>query len=93
MSRYSSTVINPEGTLLELSWGFDHALGYWYDIFDRDKGTEEHEQLVESWSSTLGFLPKQPGRTSNSRSVILEFLIKYDLSEEHRGAVGSDYPF
>ena len=93
MSRHIKTVINSEGVLLELAWGFDHALGYWYDIFDRDKGTEEHEQLVESWSSTLGFLPKQPGRMSNSRSVILEFLIKYDLPEEHRSMVGLDYPF
>jgi len=93
MSRYTSTIINNTGTLLELAWGFDHALGYWYDIFDRDKGTEECEQLVESWSSSLGFLPKQPGRASNSRSVILEFLIKYDLPEEHRSMVGLDYPF
>jgi hypothetical protein len=93
MSRHTKTIINSEGTLLELAWGFDHALGYWYDVFQPDRGTEEYEQLIEGWSSYLGFthLPKKPA--FRSRSIMLEFLIKYDLPEEHQSMVGLDYPF
>ena len=91
MSRYVQSVINEDGELRELAWGFDHTLGYWYDIHDPDKN--ENGGLVEEWSSALGYTPKKRGKSGTSRSSMLEFLIKYDLPEEHRSMVGLDYPF
>ena len=90
MSRHSQTIINESGQPLQLCWGYDHALGYWYDISNMT--IEENDGLIEEWSSTVGFLPKKQGRDAKSRSVMLEFLIKYNLSEEHKSLVGMDMP-
>jgi hypothetical protein len=41
------------------------------------------ETIIEEWSSTIN---------GGSRAPILEFLIKYNLSEEHRSLVALDMP-
>jgi hypothetical protein len=90
MSRYNKSVINEDGQLRELNWGFDHALGYYYDI--TDPTIEEKHGVIEEWSSTLGYTGKHPGKDGKSRSTMLEFLIKYDLPEEQKSLVGMDMP-
>ena len=91
MSRFSQMVVNKKGEPLELAWGFDHVLGYWYDI--HDPLMNEDSCIIEEWSSSLGYTFKNDIKGDKSRSNMLEFLIKYDLPEEHRSAVGLDYPF
>jgi hypothetical protein len=91
MSRYTKTIINENNEVLELSWGFDNVLGYWYDI--QNPMITEDLDIVEEWSSSLGYTGKHQGKDGKSRSTMLEFLIKYDLPEEHRSAVGLDMQF
>jgi hypothetical protein len=85
MSRYSKKIHGTDKPLGEneitVSWGFDHALGYWYNI---EQFVDGEYQMIEEWSSTVN---------GGSRSKMLEFLIKYDCPEEHRSAVGLDMVF
>ena len=82
MSRYNSRMhgVTEDNVYVDLNWGFDHILGYWYDIIET---RNEKETVVEEWSSSMG----------GSRSKMLEFLIKYNLPEEHRSMVGLDMQF
>lgn len=83
MSRYNSRMhgVKGDNVYVDLNWGFDHALGYWYDIIE----TRDGEQTVmDEWSTTID---------GGSRSKMLEFLIKYNLPEEHRSMVGLDMQF
>jgi len=82
MSRHTKTIMNENNEVLELSWGFDNALGYWYHI--SNPMLTEDLDVVEEWSTALN---------GGSRSKMLEFLIKYDLPEEHKSAVGLDMQF
>ncbi len=82
MSRYSKTIINESGEVKELNWGFDHTLGYWYDI--SNPMLTEDMNIREEWSTAVN---------GGSRSTMLEFLIRYDLPEEHRSMVGLDMEF
>ena len=79
MSRYSKTYKTEERDII-IYWGFDHVLGYWYDIIETRNG---EEKVIEEWHSGMG----------GSRSKMLEFLIKYNLPDQHRSMVGLDMPF
>ena len=85
MSRYSKKIHGTDKPLgeneISIAWGFDHVLGYWYDI---EQFVDGKYQIIEEWSSTVN---------GGSRSKMLEFLIKYDCPEEHRSAVGLDMVF
>ena len=83
MSRYNSRMhgITKDKVYVDLNWGFDPVLGYWYDIIETRDG---EETVIEEWSSTTN---------GGSRSKMLEFLIKYNLPEEHRSMVGLDMQF
>ena len=82
MSRYNSRMhgVTEDNVYVDLNWGFDHVLGYWYDIIETRDG---EEKIIEEWHSGMG----------GSRSKMLEFLIKYNLPEEHRSMVGLDMQF
>jgi len=90
MSRYNKSVINEDGNLRELNWGFDNVLGYYYDV--TDPTIEENHGVIEEWSSAQGYTQNHKGKDGKSRSTMLEFLIKYDLSEEQRSLVALDMP-
>ena len=82
MSRYNLRMcgVKTDNVYVDLNWGFDHALGYWYEIIETKN---DEELIIEEWSSTID---------GGSRTPILEFLIKYNLSEEHRSLVALDMP-
>ena len=83
MSRYNSRMdgVTKDNLYVDLNWGFDPVLGYWYDIIETKDG---EEIIIEDWSS------KTHG---GSRSKMLEFLIKYNCPEEHRRMVALDMKF
>jgi|TARA_R110000822_G_C15027761_1_gene463870 hypothetical protein len=83
MSRYNSRMhgVKTDNLYVDISWGFDHVLGYWYDIIETKDG---EETIIEEWSTKLN---------GGSRGKMLEFLIKYNLSEEHRSMVALDMEF
>lgn len=83
MSRYSLRMhgVKSDNVWVDLNWGFDHALGYWYDIIETKNG---EETIIEEWSSVV---------SGGSRSVMLDFLIKYNLNENHRSLIALDLAF
>ena len=82
MSRYNSRMhgIAEDNLYVDLNWGFDHILGYWYDIIETRGG---EDTVIEEWHSGMG----------GSRSKMLDFLIKYNCPESHRSAVALDMQF
>jgi hypothetical protein len=86
MSRYSKKLHGTDKPFgqkdIIISWGFDHVLGYWYDIQEWNTIEAEYD-VIEEWNSGMG----------GSRSKMLEFLIKYNCPEEHRSMVGLDMVF
>lgn len=84
MSRYTLKRVNEEGTELEINYGFDHALGYWYDIWDHTRGDEDYECCIEQKSSYPSGL---------HRGDFLKFMIKHKVPIEHQTALFLDLPF
>jgi|TARA_R100000093_G_scaffold70944_1_gene45318 hypothetical protein len=84
MSRYSVKRVNKEGTELEINYGFDHALGYWYELWDHTLGDEDWQCCIEQKSS-------YPDRLHRGDFIV--FMNKYHLPDEHKTAVGLDLPF
>jgi len=65
MSRYIKEI--PGNKIL--AYGFDHALGYWYDISNKD----DNVVLLEEESSVL---------TGLRNRDFADILIKYDVDED-----------
>ena len=84
MSRYTVKRVNKEGTELEINYGFDHALGYWYELWDHTLGDEDWQCCIEQKSS-------YPDRLHRGDFIV--FMNKYHLPDEHKTAVGLDLPF
>jgi hypothetical protein len=68
----------------EFVYGFDHALGYFYEVWDNSLGEEESECLVEDKSYFLDRL---------SKSEMLETMTKYGARKSHIEKVALDLPF
>ena len=80
-SRMHGVETNEVHVHVDINWGFDQVLGYWYDIIETKNG---EETIIEDWSSTVD---------GGSRSTMLEFLIKYNCPEKHRSMVALDMAF
>ena len=85
MSRYSKE-IEMNGKPVQVNWGFDRVLGYWYDIIDPEQ--DELGGIIEERSSYGGSM-----NGPISRGEYLEFLYKIKAPEKHKSLVGLDYPF
>jgi hypothetical protein len=76
MSRYRKEKGN-----LTLSYGFDHALGYWYDITDSLLEEDDPKFLLEEKSSTLNKM---------KRSEFIQILREFNVNEDHIMGVAGD---
>lgn len=80
MSRYTKQKNN-----LTLNYGFDHALGYWYDIIDQSQTDEQgNPKLLEEKSTNIDGL---------KRGNFLEILINFDADKAHQFQVALDLTF
>jgi hypothetical protein len=80
MSRYTKTKDN-----LRLNYGFDHALGYWYDIIDTSiKDDEGNHPMIDEKSS---FINKM------NRGNFIEVLENFNVSEDQKMRIALDLPF
>ena len=75
MSRYTKIIKGDKGQDIRVSWGTDHALGYWYDIWDETAGDEDWQKMVEEESTTLSSL---------SKKKFMKFLRKVGAPGEHK---------
>ena len=76
MSRYRK-----EKGSLSLRYGFDHALGYWYDITDSTLEEDDPKFLIEEKSSTLDKM---------KRSEFISVLREFDADADHIMGVAGD---
>jgi len=79
MSRYTKEL--KDGRYI--AYGFDHALGYFFDLFGApDDDTDESEHLIEETSLF----------TKMSNGKMLELMDTFDLPESHMEMVAMDKP-
>lgn len=80
MSRY---VVNL-GDNKEFVYGFDHSLGYFYELWDNSLGEEDYERIVEDQSYFLNKL---------SKADMFLTMKKYHARKDHLEKVAIDLPF
>ena len=80
MSRYVVDL----GENKEFVYGWDHALGYFYELWDNSLGEEDHERIIEDKSYFLNKL---------SKDEMLEAMSKYKADEFHIMKMVLDTPF
>lgn len=79
MSRYSKELGN-----VKLIYGFDHALGYWYEKRDLTKQDNEFENdLIEEKDSFSGL----------RKAEMVEVMEEFKVPEEHIMKAAMDLPF
>ena len=66
-----------------VAYGYDHATGYFLDIFDKEKGDEENDYLVKQNCSTF---------TNMSNNEMIVFMGGYNINKEHIDFVVLDLP-
>jgi hypothetical protein len=83
MSRYIKQL---EDRKLSVAYGFDHALGYFFQVFDLDESNLEEEEsgVIVDESSLL---------TGMSNGDMYELMENYDVDAEHMAMVLLDLPF
>jgi hypothetical protein len=79
MSRYSIKKDNKQ-----LVYGFDHALGYFYDITDLNEPEDSPKHLIEEKSYFINGL---------SRNQFANILTEWGARETHMMALALDQPF
>ena len=80
MSRYKT-----QKDHLILNYGYDHALGYWYDIQDTSQPDEEgNPKLIDEQCSFINRM---------NRGYFLEILEKFETNKDHRMKVALDLTF
>ena len=79
MSRYQSQKDN-----LQIAYGYDHALGYWYDLWDTNQTESDGTPLhIEEGSSMRRM----------SRDAFASRLMEFPISPDHLHAIALDLPF
>jgi hypothetical protein len=79
MSRYSIKKENKK-----LVYGFDHALGYFYDITDLSEDEDSAKYLIEEKSYFINGL---------TRNEFANVLVEWGAKETHMMALALDQPF
>lgn len=80
MSRFSVKLEEQK----EFVYGFDHALGYFYEVWDHSLGDEEEDCLLEDKSYLFDHITK---------NEMTEVMTKYKANKDHIQKVALDLPF
>jgi hypothetical protein len=80
MSRYVVDL----GEDKEFVYGWDHALGYFYELWDNSLGEEDYERVVEDKSYALSKL---------GRGEMMEKMEQYGANRDHILMMAADLPF
>ena len=90
MSRYTKELEDNK----TLAYGHDHAMGYFYDIFDNSVELDTDEEAhIEGADSLFGYMkgPKTGQKFGNGQMV--EVLTEYNVDTNHIKAVALDLTF
>jgi len=90
MSRYTKQIENNK----ELAYGWDHAIGYFYDIFelDTEKSTDV-DAHIEGADSMFGYMAGPKAGETFTKGDMAETLVKYEVDINHINAVALDLQF
>lgn len=80
MSRYVVDL----GENKEFVYGFDHALGYFYELWDNSLGEEDYERIIVDKSYFINKLGK---------GEMIEVMEKYNAGKEHLEKMAMDLHF
>lgn len=80
MSRYVVDL----GDNKEFVYGFDHVLGYFYELWDNSLGDEDYERILEDKSYFMNKL---------SKSEMMLMMRKYNARSIHLERMAMDLPF
>ena len=72
------------GEQKEFVYGFDHALGYFYEVWDNSLSEEEADCVVEDKNTLFNRM---------SKGEMADAMKKYGAKEEHIEKVVLDLPF
>ena len=89
MSRYIKKL---EGNK-ELAYGHDHAVGYFYDIFDNSPNVDEEDSHVEGADCLFGYSKGPKVGKKFNRGEMAEVLIEHEADINHINAVALDLTF
>ncbi len=78
MSRYTQKLENGKS----VAYGFDHALGYFIDVFSVPDSEGKHELLIEECSLLTGM----------SNGKMMELMAEYEVPQELINKVALDLP-
>jgi hypothetical protein len=89
MSRYTKKLQENK----EIAYGYDRAMGYFYDIFDNTPGIDDENSHLEGADSLFGYSkgPKIGKKFSNAEMG--EVLTKHKVNTNHIQAVALDIKF
>lgn len=79
MSRYTK---EKDGE--EIAYGHDHVTGYFFQIFDKEKGKKEDDYLIFDGCSTFSGMSKMD---------MYQLMITYDCEKDYCNKVLMDLPF
>ena len=79
MSRYTKTLTNGNTCV----YGFDHAIGYFFDVIAEDDNDDGEEILLIEESSMF---------TNLSNGGMMKLMKEYDCPNEHIEYVAMDFP-
>jgi hypothetical protein len=85
MSRYIIQIDENK----EIAYGFDHAVGYFYDIFLKTKRKDEIDDNPIDGGTSLFGRDNKPF----TKSDMVEVMEKYNVPNEHITQVALDLPF
>lgn len=90
MSRYIKDIGNNK----EFAYGHDHAVGYFFDIFDNSPEIDTDEEgHIEGADSLFGFNTGPNTGKPFSNGQMVEVLTEYGVDVQHINAVALDLPF
>ena len=89
MSRYTKKLQENK----ELAYGYDHAMGYFYDIFDNTPGIDDENSHLEGADSLFGYSKGPKTGKKFSKAEMAEVLTNHKADTNHIQAVALDLTF
>ncbi len=89
MSRYTKQIENNK----ELAYGWDHAMGYFYDIFDISPNVKDEDSHIEGADSLFGYSAGPKIGKKFTKGAMAEILTKHKADINHIQAVALDLTF
>ena len=89
MSRYTKKLQENK----EIAYGYDHAVGYFYDIFDNTPGLDDENSHLEGADSLFGYSKGPKIGKKFTKAEMAEVLTVHEVNTNHIQSVALDLTF